>query len=66
MTGDVCFIAIVVNSRDTQIFDIDDMRYFCDTSRPASPTSSGMTTVNPASTTSSAKRNTAGVIPGIS
>ena len=66
MTGEVWPNASVVNSRDTHTLLIDDKMYFLSGARPTSPTKSGITTVNPASTTSSANFMTAGVMPGIS
>ena len=66
MTGEVWRIAMVVNSRDTQILLMDEAMYFPLGARPTSPTNNGITTVKPELTTRSANCKTAGVIPGIS
>jgi len=55
-----------VNSRDTQPCVIDFMMYPVDGSRPGSPNSDGIATVNPASTSRRANAATFGVMPGIS
>jgi len=66
MTGEVLFIAIVVNSREIQILLIDWAIYLPLGGSPKFPTNNGITTVKPAATTSLAKFSTAGVMPGIS
>ena len=64
--GDVRSSAQVVNSFATHILIAEVAMYGPETSLPGVPTRSGITTVQPRSTTSFAKRVTAGVIPGIS
>jgi hypothetical protein len=66
MIGEVCPTAQVVNSLATHTFDIDEAMYGALGALPGVPTSEGITTVSPLSTTSFAKRATAGVMPGIS
>ena len=66
MIGDVCPSASLVNSRATQSRSDDRAMYAPLGSLPGVPSSDGMITVNPASTTSSANFATNGVIPGIS
>jgi hypothetical protein len=66
MIGDVWFSAQCVNSLEMHTFAIDWARYGPLTSLPGVPTSEGITTVNPAATTSFANLATFGVMPGIS
>ena len=64
--GDVLLVARAVNSLEMQTWASDFTMAPVDISRPGVPKSDGMTTVKPASTTSSAKACTFGVMPGIS
>ena len=66
MIGEVLFRAIAVNSLETHTLAKDDIAYPFDISLPGVPTRSGITTVKPADTTSSAKAATFGVMPGTS
>ena len=64
--GEVRPVAQVVNSDEMHTFANDAATYPRLGPRPGVPTRSGIATVNPRSTTSSAKPCTLGVIPGIS
>ena len=64
--GEVCPVAMVLNSRLTQTFGSTWPTYAGDMGRSGVPKRCGITTVNPAATTSSQKPMTSGVRPGIS
>ena len=66
MAGGVVRRAKARNSFDTHAGASDVAMYGSEMSRPGSPNSTGMTTVNPASITRRANVMTAGVMPGIS
>ena len=66
ITGAVRPTAHAANSRATHIDAIDCTPYSVVTGLPGVPTNDGITTVNPASTTSFANCSTRGVMPGTS
>ena len=66
MIGEVWLSANDVNSRAMQTLAICCNPYAFDGSLPGVPTSDGMITVKPRSTTSFANLVTSGVMPGIS